>query len=225
MLSLWAAQRPNVKMGRAGRRCCLCTKKFGKVIVFSDYVDNWDSLPPPVQEALVPILTRFDAAADLLLDRRLNLSFEAAVKELSIPGIVALTEGLRDLQTLLMARVTVADAAEGRLVFDGSLPLTAYDLPLYLPPVYLSQLAQFMDSQNVRVWKEATAAEIVDILLVMARCVRPDIETARVLIAALHDMVYLYPDLRGRVEEVAQDKSAPNAAHSAGAAAWLAGKR
>ncbi len=193
--------------------------------MFSDYVDNWDLLPPPVQEALVPILMRFDAAADLLFDRRLNLSFEAGVKELSIPGIVALTEGLRDLRTLLSARVTVADAAEGQLLFDGALPLTAYDLPLYLPPVYLSQLAQFMDSQNVRVWKEATAAEIVDILLVMARCVRPDIETARVLIAALHDMVYLYPDLRGRVEEAAKDLSAPNAAHSAGAAAWLAGKR
>lgn len=192
--------------------------------MFSDYVDNWDSLPPPVQEALTPILTRFDAAADLLLDRRLNLSFEAAVKELSIPGIVALTEGLRDLRTLLTARVTVADAAEGRLLFDGALPLTAYDLPLYLPPVYLSQLAQFMDSQNVRVWKEATAAEIVDILLVIARYVRPDIETARVLIAALHDMVYLYPNLQARVGEAA-NTAEPNAAHIAGAAAWLAEKR
>jgi len=193
--------------------------------VLSDYVDNWDLLPPPVQEALVPILTRFDEAADLLFDRRLNLSFEAAVKELSIPGIVALTEGLRDLNSLLAARVSVEDAAEGRLLFDGTLPLTAYDLPLYLPPVYLSQLAQFMDSQNVRVWKEATAAEIVDVLLVMARCVRPDIETARVLTAALHDMVYLYPDLLGQVEEAAQDTSGPNAAHAAGAAVWLAGKR
>ncbi len=198
---------------------------MGGVIVLSDYVDNWDLLPPPVQESLVPILTRFDEAADLLFDRRLNLSFEAAVKELNIPGIVALTEGLRELKTLLTARVTVADAAEGRLLFDGTLPLTAYDLPLYLPPVYLSQLAQFMDSQNVRVWKEATAAEIVDILLIIARSVRPDIETARVLIAALHDMVYLYPDLLGRVQEAAQDKAAPNAAHIAGAAAWLAGKR
>ena len=193
--------------------------------MFSDYVDNWDLLPPPVQEALVPILLRFDAAADLLFDRRLNLSFEAAVKELSIPGIVALMDGLREVKALLTARVTVTDAAEGQLLFDGTLPLTAYDLPLYLPPVYLSQLAQFMDSQNVRVWKEATAAEIIDVLLVMARCVRPDIETARVLIAALHDMVYLYPDLLGRVEEAAKDMSAPNAAHSAGAAAWLAGKR
>ncbi|MDQ2687536.1 MAG: hypothetical protein M3Y28_06670, partial [Armatimonadota bacterium] len=158
-------------------------------------------------------------------DRRLNLSFEAAVKELSIPGIVALTEGLRDLGTLVTARVTVANAAGGSLLFDDDLPLTAYDLPLYLPPLYLSQLAQFMDSQNVRVWKEATAAEIVDVLLVMARCVRPDIETARVLIAALHDMVYLYPDLLGQVQEAAQNTAAPNAAHSAGAAAWLAAKR
>ena len=73
------------------------------------------------------------------------------------------------------------------------MPLTAYDLPLYTPCVYLSQLAQYMDSQNVRVWKETTATEIVDTLLVMARYVRPDIETARVVIAALHDMVYLYP--------------------------------
>lgn len=193
--------------------------------MFSDYVDNWDRLPPPVQAALTPLLTRFDEAADLLFDRRLNLSFEAAVKELSIPGIVALTEGLRELRDLLIARVAVADAAEGRLLFDGSLPLTAYDLPLYLPPVYLSQLAQFMDAQNVRVWKEATAAEIVDILLVMARCVRPDIETARVLIAALHDMVYLYPDLLDRVTEAAQRTAEPNAASIAGAAAWLAAKR
>ena len=69
--------------------------------MWPDYVDNWDLLPPPVQEALRPLLTRFDEAADLLFDRRLNLSFEAAVKELSIPGIVALTEGLRDLRGLL----------------------------------------------------------------------------------------------------------------------------
>ena len=192
--------------------------------MLSDYVDNWDLLPLPVQEALSPVLARFDEAADLLFDRRLNLSFEAAVKELSIPGIVALTEGLRGLRDLLTARVTVKDAAEGRLLFDGSLPLTAYDLPLYLPPVYLSQLAQFMDAQNVRVWKEATAAEIVDVLLTMAHCVRPDIETARVLIAALHDMVYLYPALLGQLEEAATHPTWPNAAHIAGAAAWLAGK-
>ncbi len=77
----------------------------------SDYVDNWDALPPPVQEALTPIIARFDEAADLLFDRRLNLSFEAAVKDLSIPGIVALTEGFRSLRDLLQSRVTVADAA------------------------------------------------------------------------------------------------------------------
>ena len=81
----------------------------------------------------------------MLFDRRLNLSFEAAVKDLSISGIVALTEGFRALRDLLQARVAVADAAEGRLLFDGALPLTAYDLPLYTPPVYLSQLAQYMD--------------------------------------------------------------------------------
>ena len=107
---------------------------------------------------------------------------------------MALTEGFRALRDLLQSRVTVADVAEGRLLFDGSLPLTAYDLPLYTPPVYLSQLAQHMDSQNVRVWKDSTAVEIVDALLVMARYVRPDMETARVLIAALHDMAYLYPE-------------------------------
>ena len=79
----------------------------------SDYVDNWDALPAPVQEALEPIIAQFDTAADLLFDRRLNLSFEAAVKELSIPGVVALTDGLRQLRDLLTARVTVADAEEG----------------------------------------------------------------------------------------------------------------
>ena len=67
----------------------------------SDYVDNWDALPPAVQQALEPIIEQFDAAADLLFDRRLNLSFEAAVKELSIPGVVALTDGLRRLRDLL----------------------------------------------------------------------------------------------------------------------------
>ena len=73
----------------------------------SDYVDNWDGLPLAVQEALLPIIARFDEAADLLFDRRLNLSFEAAVKDLSIPGIVALTEGLRALRDLLTGAVTV----------------------------------------------------------------------------------------------------------------------
>ncbi len=117
----------------------------------SDYVDNWDDLPAAVQEALLPIIAHFDEAADLLFDRRLNLSFEAAVKELSIPGVVALTEGLRALRDLLRARVSVGDAGLGGLLFDGVLPITAYDLPLYTPPVYLSQLAQYMDGQNVRV--------------------------------------------------------------------------
>ena len=127
----------------------------------SDYVDNWDALPDTVQQALEPIIAQFDAAADLLFDRRLNLSFEAAVKELSIPGVVALTDGLRQLRDLLMARVTVAGGAEGELLFDAAIPLTAYDLPLYTPCVYLSQLAQYQDGQNVRVWKESTAEEIV----------------------------------------------------------------
>ncbi len=187
----------------------------------ADYADNWDSLPPVVQEALTPIILRFEEAADLLFDRRLNLSFEAAVKELSIPGLVALTNGLRELRDLLIVHVTVEDAAEGRLLFDGVLPLTAYDLPLYAPPVYLSQLAQSMDSQNVRVWKEATAGEIVDALLVMARYVRPDIETARVLIAALHDMTYLYPETLVQVSAASMQNNAPNAAHVAGLAAQM----
>ncbi|MBV9850186.1 MAG: hypothetical protein JO250_10975 [Armatimonadetes bacterium] len=186
----------------------------------SDYVDNWDALPLPVQEALEPVIADFDAAADLLFDRRLNLSFEAAVKELSIPGVVALTEGLRRLRALLESRVTVADAAGGALRFDGATPLTVYDLPLYTPCVYLSQLARYMDSQNVRVWKEGTAAEIVQILLVMARCVRPDIETAHILIAALHDMVYLYPKVA-----LEEEQADPNARHIAQAALRLLGKR
>ncbi len=181
----------------------------------ADYADNWDSLPLAVQDALIPIIEHFEEAADLLFDRRLNLSFEAAVKDLSIPGIVALTTGLRELRDLLLARVTVEDAGEGSLLFDGTLPLTAYDLPLYAPPVYLSQLAQFMDSQNVRVWKEATAEEIVGVLLTMARCVRPDIETARVLIATLHDMTYLYPATLTQVKAAAAQSSTPNAAHIA----------
>jgi hypothetical protein len=190
----------------------------------ADYADNWDSLPPVVQVALTPILERFEEAADLLLDRRLNLSFEAAVKELSIPGIVALTEGLRGLRDLLTARVTVEDAAEGRLLFDRTFPLTAYDLPLYAPPVYLSQLAQYMDSQNVRVWKESTAVLIVDALMIMARYIRPDIETARVLIAASHDMAYLYSETLERMEAAAGQSDWPNAAHIAGLAVQMAQK-
>ena len=191
----------------------------------SDYVDNWDALPPAVQDALAPIITRFDEAADLLFDRRLNLSFEAAVKDLSIPGIVALTEGFRGLRDLLTARVTVEDAAGGRLLFDEEVPLTAYDLPLYTPPVYLSQLAQFMDSQNVRVWKDSTAVEIVDALLIMARYIRPDIETARVLIAGLHDMVYLYPNALRRVTGAAEHSLYPNAVRIAEVATQMVRKR
>ena len=190
----------------------------------ADYADNWDHLPPPVQDTLMPIIERFEEAADLLFDRRLNLSFEAAVKEMSIPGIVALTEGLRGLRDLLQAHVTVEDAAEGRLLFDSMFPLTAYDLPLYAPPVYLSQLAQYMDSQNIRVWKEATAGEMVDALLVMARNVRPDIETARVLIAALHDMAYLYPETLAQISAAARQSDMPNATHIAGLAAQMAQK-
>lgn len=188
----------------------------------SDYVDNWDRLPTPVQEALEPIIARFDEAADLLLDRRLNLSFEAAVKDLSIPGIIALTDGLRQLGQLLESRVRVTDAAQGELLFDNTLPLTTYDLPLYTPCLYLSQLAQFMDTENVRVWKEATAEEIVGILLVMARYIRPDIETARVCIAAIHDMAYLYPTARARLRA---DTSFPNAAPIAEAALQLLSRR
>lgn len=190
----------------------------------SDYVDNWDALPSVVQEALLAIIARFDEAADLLFDRRLNLSFEAAVKDLSIPGIVALTAGLDTLRALLLSQVTVENAAEGQLLFDGALPLTAYDLPLYTPCVYVSQLAQYMDNQNVRVWKDSTATEIVDALLVMARYVRSDIETARVLIAALHDMAYLYPGTLVQVSAAAMQNTMPNAAHIAGLAAQMAQK-
>jgi len=190
----------------------------------SDYVDNWDVLPARVQDVLIPIVAEFEAAADLLFDRRLNLSFEAAVKDLSIPGVVALTQGLRGLRDLLQLRVTVEDAGAGRLLFDQTVPLTAYDLPLYMPAVYLSQLAQYMDGQNVRVWKGTTASEIVDALLVMARYVRPDIEAARVLIAALHDMAYLYPETLGQLEEAASAGASSNAAHIATQAARLAQK-
>jgi len=180
--------------------------------VNSDYVDNWDALPVPVQDALAPILAQFDAGADLLFDRRLNLSFETAVKDLSIPGIAEITQGLRDLGALLLARVSVVDAAQGTLLFDGPWPLTAYDLPLYMPCLYLSQLAQRMETDNVRVWKESTAENIVEILTVMAWYVRPDIETARVLIAALHDMAWLYPSVAPLLTKGAEDREHPNAA-------------
>ena len=190
----------------------------------SDYVDNWDGLPPVVQDALFPILILLDEAADLLFDRRLNLSFEAAVKELSIPGVVALTEGLRALHDLLSSRVSVE--AEGRLLFDGVLPLTVYDLPLYTPCVYLSQLAQFMDGQNVRVWKETTAAEIVGVLGIMARFVPTSTETARVVTAALHDMMYLYPGTQPMAEVTHETEAMfPNAAAIVQTALQLVRKR
>ena len=191
----------------------------------SDYVDNWDALPESLQEALTPIITRFDEGADLLFDRRLNLSFEAAVKELSIPGVVALTEGLRWLGQMLETRVTLSGSEESQVIFDGVYPITAYDLPLYTPCVYLSQLAQYMDGQNVRVWKEATAAEIVGIVLIMARYLRPEIEHARVCIAALHDMVYLYPDTWPLVADVRTEPRFPHARHIAEIAAQLLAKR
>ena len=188
----------------------------------SDYVDNWDALPAAVQEGLEPIIARFDEAADLLFDRRLNLSFEAAVKELSVPGVVALTDGLRRLRDFLEAHVTVGDAEQGQLLFDGATPLTAYDLPLYTPCVYLSQLAQGMDGQNVRVWKESTAGEIIGILRVMAYYVRPDIEAARVTVAALHDMAYLYPDSAALLD---QETASDNAQHLARLASQLLARR
>lgn len=191
----------------------------------SDYVDNWDALPISVQEALAPIIAQFDAGADLLFDRRLNLSFEAAIKDLSVPGIAAVTQGLRDLRELLQMRVVVVDAAEGTLLFDGQWPLTAYDLPLYTPCLYLSQLAQRMDGDNVRVWRGSTAEEIVKILTVMARYVQPDIETARVLIAALHDMAWLYPDVAPLLTKGTKDVDHPNAAHLCALATRLLSRR
>ena len=191
----------------------------------SDYVDNWDAVAPAVQDALTPIIARFDEAADLLFDRRLNLSFEAAVKELNIHGIVALTEGFRSLLGLLARRVTV-NASEGSLLFDGTIPLTVYDLPIYTPCVYISQFAQFMDSQNVRVWKETTAIEIVDALLVMARFVPLQTETARVVTAALHDMMYLYPSTQSLAKDAPEtENDNPSAAIIAGTALRLANRR
>ena len=177
----------------------------------SDYVDNWDALTPRVQDALTPILGHFEEAADLLFDRRLNLSFEAAVKDLSIPGVVALTQGFRALHELFTEQPWEMQA-DGTFLFDSHYTLTVYDLPIYTPCVYVSQLAQHMDGENVRVWKETTATEILDTLLVMARYVRPDIETARVVIAALHDMVYLYPMTVSMLEDAPQtEEHFPNA--------------
>ena len=188
----------------------------------SDYVDNWDALPPAVQDALAPIIARFDEAADLLFDRRLNLSFEAAVKDLSIPGVVALTQGFRALHALFTEQPWEMKA-DGTFLFDTYYTLTVYDLPIYTPCVYVSQLAQYMDGENVRVWKETTATEIVGTLLVMARYVRPDIETARVVIAALHDMVYLYPATMSMLEGAPQtEERFPNAVALAATALQMA---
>jgi len=194
--------------------------------VTSDYVDNWDALPPPVQDALRLVIDKFDAAADVLFDRRLNLSFEAAVQDLSVPGIVLLTDALRRLGALLAEHVTVVDAAQGTLSFDHTFPLTAYDLSLYTPCLYLSQVCHAMDEAHVRIWKDATAQEIVAVLLLIARCVRPDIEAARVCIAALHDMAWLYPSARPAVQEAARlFEASPNAAHIASLAEQLLARR
>ena len=173
----------------------------------SDYTDNWDALPAEIQQRLAPIIEHFEVAADLLFDRRLNLSFEAAVKELSIPGIVALTEGLRELSRLLRDPSWEIEAETNGAIFEGKYSLSVYDLPLYMPCVYLSQLAQYMDGQNVRVWKEATAEEIVEILLVVARFVPLQTETARIVTAALHDMLYLYPSAESLAEGTPQTEA------------------
>lgn len=192
----------------------------------SDYVDNWDALPPPVQDALRPLTEEFDAAADVLFDRKLNLSFEAAVKELNVPGIVLLTAAFRHLGTLITDHVTLIDPAQGTLLFDHTFALSAYDLPFYAPCLYLSQVCLAMDEANIRIWKDATAQDIVDVLLLMARFLRPDIEAARVCIAALHDLALLYPAARSSVQEAARlSLPHPNAAHIASLAEQLLARR
>ncbi len=192
----------------------------------SDYVDNWDALPPPVQEALLPLTEAFDTAADVLFDRRLNLSFEAAVQDLSVPGIVLLTGAFRQLGALIAGHVTLIDAAQGTLSFDHTFALSAYDLPFYTPCLYLSQVCHAMDEGNVRIWKEATAQDIINVLLLMARFLRPDIEAVRVCIAALHDLALLYPATRPSVQEAARLSGAhPNAAHIASLAEQLLARR
>lgn len=192
----------------------------------SDYVDNWDALPPPVQGALLPITEAYDAAADILFDRRLNLSFEAAVKDLSVEGIVLLTAALRQLSALMTDHMTIIDAAQGTLLFDHMFALAAYDLPFYTPCLYLSQVCHAMDEAHVRIWKDATALEITSILLLMARFVRPDIEAARVCIAALHDLAWLHPSARPAVQEAARlSEPYPNAAHIAMLAEQLLARR
>jgi hypothetical protein len=98
------------------------------------------------------------------------------------------------------------------LLFDDHSPITAYDLPLYTPCLYLSQVAQAMEDENVRVWKESTAREIIAILLAMARCIPPDVEMARVCTAAIVDMTLLYPVCRSAL---ATHGNSPNAARIA----------
>ncbi len=192
----------------------------------SDYVDNWDALPSPVQEALRPVVDSFDAAADMLFDRRLNLSFEAAVKELSVEGIVLLTGAFRQLGRVINNHLTLIDAAQGTLSFDHTVVLSAYDIPLYTPCLYLSQVCHAMDDANVRIWKDATAQEMIALLLLMARFVRPDIEAARVCIAAIHDLASLYPAARPHVQEAARLSGPhPNAAHIASLAEQLLARR
>jgi hypothetical protein len=154
----------------------------------SDYVDDWDGLPPCLREALVPIIERLDSAADQLFDRRLNLSFEAAVKEIAIPGVVDLTEAIRMIAALLRDRITISDDT---LLFDAASPVTAYDLPLYTPCLYLSQLAQHLVEQNARVWKPETLQELILCVAAMTRCVSPNMETARIVASALCDLLEL----------------------------------
>jgi hypothetical protein len=183
--------------------------------MYSDYIDNWDALPERVQIVLEPVIAQFDAAADLLFDRRLNLSFEAAVKGLSIPGIAALTEGLRGFKEVLAHHVTVTETVAGQLLFDRTVPLTPYDLPFYTPCIYLSQVTQAMERENVRVWKESTVIEMLGILLLMASYVPPKIATAQVVVAALHDLVFLYPTVIGLLETEQPNANAALAAETA----------
>jgi hypothetical protein len=66
----------------------------------------------------------------------------------------------------------------------------------------------------------------VDTLLVMARFVPIATETARVVTAALHDMIYLYPGTQSMAEHAPQiEYPYPNAVAIAGAALRLVRKR
>jgi len=161
--------------------------------MYSDYVDDWDAIPSGLREALTPAIDQLDSAADALFDRRLNLSFEAAVKEISIPGVIDLTSGMRLLAAAIQERIAVsADGLE--LAFDASIPITSYDLPIYTPCLYISQLSQHLLEQNVRVWKSETLIELILIETILSRYVRPDIETARVVAAAIYDLTALDRD-------------------------------